>query len=182
MRDRDRGRRIGVDVDARIQALLAASPDLATDFATRVNVLRVSPHEWYLVVTSNHLVMDAATIFIVGVQLLQAMCGTTAPLVDSDAPYRDFVATQRALDATTLTAARAFFVERIIDGDGVPVSVDLPVDRVRTEQGAKTGGTVRVPVSRRLPTSSTRCRADGARPCILPRGCCCSRDTRTRIA
>ncbi|MCA8067691.1 non-ribosomal peptide synthetase/type I polyketide synthase [Burkholderia sp. AU38729] len=140
----------GVDVDARIQALLVASPDLATDFATRVNVLRVSPREWYLVVTSNHLVMDAATIFIVGVQLLQAMCGTTAPLVDSDAPYRDFVATQRALDATTLTAARAFFVERIIDGDGVPVSVDLPVDRVRTEQGAKTGGTVRVPVSRRL--------------------------------
>ncbi|VWB19871.1 polyketide synthase [Burkholderia arboris] len=140
----------GAEVDARIQALLAASPDLATEFATRVNVLRVSPREWYLVVTSNHLVMDAATIFIVGVQLLQAMCGATAPLVGSDAPYRDFVGAQRALDATTLTAARAFFVERIIDGDGVPVSIDLPVDRVRTEQGAKTGGTVRVPVSGRL--------------------------------
>lgn len=135
------------EADARIKSLLTSTSDLAVEFATRVTLLRVSASESYLVVTSNHLVMDASTIFLVGVQLLEAACGKTTALLKSDAAYRDFVEAQRALDPATIENARELFVQQIIDEDGVPVRVELPVDRVRSENSDQSGGTVRVPVS-----------------------------------
>lgn len=140
---------------AQIADMLAAAPSLHDSFATRVTLLRAHDGTGYLVLSSNHVLMDASAMFYVGQQLAAALCG----LPPSDSPgavaqYRDFAASQRQLGADAVARAAGHIAPQLLAQDGSLLRLDLPYER--TASPAAAGGSVAIPLS---PAAMERLRA-----------------------
>ncbi|NVI81609.1 non-ribosomal peptide synthetase/type I polyketide synthase [Janthinobacterium sp. BJB401] len=131
---------------AHIADMLAMAPSLHDSFATRVTLLRAHDGTGYLVLSSNHVLMDASAMFYVGQQLAGALCGL-AP-ADSPGPvaqYRDFAASQRQLGADAVARAADHIAPQLLAQDGSLLRLDLPYERTPAPSAA--GDSVAIPLS-----------------------------------
>ena len=130
---------------AQIADMLAKPPSLRDSFATRVTVLRADSGASYLVLTSNHVLMDASGMFYVGQQLAAAMCGLPpGSSVGKVEQYRDFVASQRELGADAVARAAGHITPQLLAQDGSLLRLDLPYER--TAAPAAGGDSVTIPL------------------------------------
>ncbi|WP_215408854.1 non-ribosomal peptide synthetase/type I polyketide synthase [Janthinobacterium sp. JC611] len=140
---------------AQIADMLAMAPSLHDSFATRVTVLHAHDGTGYLVLSSNHVLMDASAMFYIGQQLAGALCGL--PPADSQEPvaqYRDFAASQRQLGADAVARAAAHIAPQLLAQDGSLLRLDLPYERTASPSAA--GDSVAIPLS---PEAMQRLRA-----------------------
>lgn len=137
------------DVLSYARVLIEEPPQLSTQFPTKVSFIESSDQHTYLLLSSNHLVMDASTIFIVGVQLLEAVLGGQSITVASTAPYHDFVHVQRNIKVDEQERAYRYFTQRLLTGEGELIRMDLPSDRPLVADNA-TGGIAPIPLSQNL--------------------------------
>lgn len=137
------------DVLLYARSLIEEPPQLTTRFPTKVSFVETSDHHTYLLLSSNHLVMDASTIFIVGVQLLEAVCGRQSIPVSRTAPYHEFVHSQRATKADEQERAYQYFNRRLLTEEGEIIRMELQGDIPLLTDKA-TGGISPIPLSQNL--------------------------------
>ncbi len=153
----------GGDVEALLRDEASRPFDLAAGPLVRALLVRRAPEEHLLLVTMHHIVTDGwSTGLLVG-ELGSFYADSESELPALPIQYADFAAWQRSWLAAEVLDEQLGFWRRTLDG--VPASLDLPLDRPRPPVWSSAGGRREL----RLPAGLVRdlralARREGATP------------------
>ncbi|PJE18214.1 non-ribosomal peptide synthetase [Legionella sp.] len=129
-------------VDDYLQTHLNRFIDLANELATKVYLIEQG-NEVYLMLSSHHIVMDAAAMFQLGDQLVRSLCvpGFVLPTVTEPASYHEFTDFQRQ---HTIPDALSFLLQQVLDDDNELRAFELPKNDSQQSIDLTRGGSIKL--------------------------------------
>jgi len=134
-----------VDVDNYLKICLTKKIDFQNELPTKIFIIR-KKNDVYLMLSSHHIVMDAAAMFHVGEKLLRALCepGFILDLVPISASYREFTDFQKQQKPEYENKAMQFLLKEALDENNNLRTFELPKNNIARPVNLALGGSTQV--------------------------------------
>lgn len=134
-----------IDVKKYLQSRLLREIDFSRELPTKIFIIH-QDNDVYLMLSSHHIVMDAAAMFQVGEKLLRSLCepGFVLKMKPFVASYHEFVQQQNQQSTDYNTKALKFLLKEVLNEDKELRVFELPRKTLSALPDLARGGTVAI--------------------------------------